>query len=180
VTLAETTLVVATFSVPPPVVAQYYHLDVLGSVRAVTDASGALVRRHDYLVFGEDVASEEPQGLPPLAKQQRFTGKERDAETYLDYFGARYYRNVWGRFTTVDPGHVGGNIFDPQSWNGYAYAGNNPLRFIDPTGTEYILALDGYEPVELSNNEFMRLQQNPGAGFRFNGVFIQNCGTATG
>jgi RHS repeat-associated protein len=155
------------------VVTQYYHLDVLGSVRAVTDASGALVRRHDYLAFGEDVASDEPQALPALAKQQRFTGKERDFETYLDYFGARYYRNVWGRFTTVDPDHVGGNIFDPQSWNAYAYARNNPLRFIDPFGTDYILALDDYDPVRLSNNEFIRLQMNPGAGYRFNGVFIQ-------
>ena len=80
-TLAQSMLVVATFSVPPPVVTQYYHLDVLGSVRAVTDAQGALVRRHDYAVFGEDLAEHEVQTLPALAKQQRFAGKERDFET---------------------------------------------------------------------------------------------------
>ena len=75
----------------------------------------------------------------PPAQTRLFTGKERDAETGLDYFGARYYRQDLGRFTTVDPHHVGGNILDPQSWNAYAYARNNPLRYIDPDGLSYIL-----------------------------------------
>ena len=61
--------------------------------------------------------------------------KERDNESGLDYFGTRYYASGNGRFTTVDPGHVGGDILNPQSWNGYAYALNNPLRFVDPLGT---------------------------------------------
>ncbi|MBY0493555.1 MAG: RHS repeat-associated core domain-containing protein [Cyanobacteria bacterium] len=54
----------------------------------------------------------------------------------MDYFGARYYRPESGRFTSVDPGHVGGDILNPQSWNGYAYALNNPFRFVDPFGME--------------------------------------------
>jgi RHS repeat-associated protein len=111
-------------------VVEYYHLDALGSVRAVTNQSGAVVRTHDYRPFGE--------GENPAAGSEptRFTGKERDAESGLDYFGARYYASRSGRFTTVDPGHVGGTIFNPQSWNGYAYALNNPLRFVDPLGME--------------------------------------------
>lgn len=60
VTLAQSTLVVATFTLPPPTVTQYYHLDVIGSVRAVTDETGALIRRYDDAVFGEDLAGEEP------------------------------------------------------------------------------------------------------------------------
>lgn len=94
----------------------------------ITNAAGAVVRRHDYFAFGEDI--EGPTGDP-----RRFTGKERDAETELHYFGARYYRSVWGRFTSVDPlMDQRDAIVDPQRFNRYAYARNGPLRFIDPDG----------------------------------------------
>ena len=78
-------------------VVEYYHTDAIGNVRAITDASGNVIERHDYQPYGEEWL---PQGgTQPL----RFTGKERDAETGLDYFGARYYGSKIGRFTTVDP-----------------------------------------------------------------------------
>jgi RHS repeat-associated protein len=64
-----------------------------------------------------------------------FTGKERDGETGLDFFGARYYGSALGRFTSPDPiGIIKQKLFDPQQWNAYGYARNNPLRFMDPTG----------------------------------------------
>ena len=63
----------------------------------------------------------------------RFTGKERDAESGLDYFGARYYGSTMGRMMSPDPGNVGTNPANQQSWNMYSYVNNNPLRFIDPT-----------------------------------------------
>jgi RHS repeat-associated protein len=64
-----------------------------------------------------------------------FTGKERDAETDLDYFGARYMRAGVGRFTTIDPAMtIEANLVDPQRWNRYAYVRNNPLRWVDPDG----------------------------------------------
>ena len=107
---------------------EYYHVDALGSVRAVTNASGGVVRRHDYAPFGEDLAT--VLGVD----QRRFVGKERDAETGLDYSMARFYAAKWGRFTTADPSHVGGNLLDPQSWNAYGYGRNNALRFTDPLG----------------------------------------------
>jgi RHS repeat-associated protein len=65
----------------------------------------------------------------------RFAGKELDPESALMNFEARYYRNTWGRFTQVDPVQAEGALAAPQSWNRYTYAGNNPLRFIDPFGT---------------------------------------------
>ena len=67
----------------------------------------------------------------------RFTGKERDAETGLDFFLARYYSGAQGRFTSPDPFLASGRPEDPQSWNRYAYARNNPLAYIDPTGMDY-------------------------------------------
>jgi RHS repeat-associated protein len=105
----------------------YYHVDAQGSVRAISDDSGAIVIRHDYYTFGEDA---QPLTGDPL----RYAGKELDPETAQEYFGARYYRNVWGRFGTVDPIYSSAAVTDPQQWNRYAYARNNPLKFSDPLG----------------------------------------------
>src|SRR5258708_2551763 len=63
-----------------------------------------------------------------------FTGKERDAETGLDYFGARYMSGAQGRFMSPDDFFKDSHVGDPQSWNKYAYVRNNPMRHVDPTG----------------------------------------------
>jgi RHS repeat-associated protein len=62
-----------------------------------------------------------------------FTGKQRDTETNNDYFGVRYFGSNMGRFLTPDL-HAP-SLTNPQSWNKYAYAFNNPLRLIDPNGS---------------------------------------------
>jgi RHS repeat-associated protein len=73
--------------------------------------------------------------LRPTRIGSRSSGKERDAETGLDYFGARYYSGAEGRFISPDPiGIMKQKLRDPQQWNMYTYARNNPLRFKDPTG----------------------------------------------
>jgi RHS repeat-associated protein len=89
-------------------------------------------------------------------REPRYTGKERDAESGLDYFGARYYGSSMGRFMSPDPG---GLLFqkpeDPQSWNLYAYARNNPLSNVDPTGLDCVYANDagnGVESIDHSSN----------------------------
>jgi RHS repeat-associated protein len=65
----------------------------------------------------------------------KFTGKERDPESSLDFFGARYMSSAMGRFTGVDPVKITpGRLRDPQRLNLYSYVRNNPLRFIDPDG----------------------------------------------
>jgi RHS repeat-associated protein len=66
----------------------------------------------------------------------RSSGKERDAETGLDYFGARYYSGAQGRFITPDPLMASAKISNPQTWNRYIYALNNPLLFVDPDGLD--------------------------------------------
>src|SRR5487761_2373071 len=66
--------------------------------------------------------------------RSRYAGKERDTESGLDYFGARYYASNMGRMMSPDPGNVGVKIENPQSWNMYSYGLNNPLSFTDPTG----------------------------------------------
>jgi RHS repeat-associated protein len=68
--------------------------------------------------------------------ESRSSGKERDAETGLDFFLARYYSGAQGRFLSVDPENAGAKLKNPQSWNAYAYALNNPLRYVDPDGLD--------------------------------------------
>jgi RHS repeat-associated protein len=76
----------------------------------------------------------------------QFTSKERDAETGLDYFGARHFSAPQGRFTSPDPIIVTPvRMGDPQRFNLYVYGRNNPLRFIDLDGRDVYLANDTEE-----------------------------------
>jgi RHS repeat-associated protein len=68
------------------------------------------------------------------ANLQKFTGKERDAESGLDYFGARYYGSALGRWASPDPSNLGVDFYLPQTWNRYNYAVNNPLSIADRNG----------------------------------------------
>lgn len=79
----------------------------------------------------------------------RFTGKERDAESGNDYFGARYYGSNMGRFMSPDPsGLFFANPMNPQSLNLYSYAQNNPLINIDPTGLDCVYFNDAGDAAE--------------------------------
>jgi RHS repeat-associated protein len=113
-------------------------VDALGSTRAVTDETGAAKELHDYLPFGAEIRQGGSRSTALYIAgtvKQRFTGKERDTETGLDWFEARYFSAAQGRFTSPDSTAYS-KLINPQSWNLYAYAFNNPLRNIDPTGHE--------------------------------------------
>jgi RHS repeat-associated protein len=68
------------------------------------------------------------------AKFGQFIGKERDSESGLDYFGARYYGSALGRCTSRDEALADQQPENPQSWNLYGYVRNNPLRLVDDNG----------------------------------------------
>ncbi len=72
------------------------------------------------------------------ANRADFTGKERDVETGLDFFLARYYGSPQGRFTSPDEPLGDQYQSDPQSWNLFGYVRNNPLKNIDPSGLDCI------------------------------------------
>lgn len=105
----------------------YYHGDHLGSARLMSGYNGYPVWQATYLPFGQE---HNPQ---ITVNRYKFTSKERDSETGLDYFGARYLGSTLGRFTSPDSTSYSSLRF-PQSWNLYAYTLNNPLSFIDPDG----------------------------------------------
>jgi RHS repeat-associated protein len=103
--------------------------DHLGSTRLDTlypySGPSSVYDNMDYLPFGEQIAG-------GSATTHKFTGKERDSESGLDNFGARFDATSLGRFVSPDP--AGGMRLVPQSLNLYAYVLNNPMRFIDPLG----------------------------------------------
>ncbi|MGH9966710.1 MAG: RHS repeat-associated core domain-containing protein [Pyrinomonadaceae bacterium] len=115
--------------------------DQLGTPRMVFDQTGSLAttKRHDYLPFGEELFAgvggrSIAVGYTGDAIRQKFTSYERDSETGLDFAQARYYANTQGRFTGADPLMASASASNPQSWNRYAYVGNDPLNATDPSG----------------------------------------------
>ena len=161
-------------------VVEYYHLDAVGNVRAVTNQAGQVTERHDYLPFGEECVTGSCAGNVTLPGDQpkRFTGKERDEETGLDYFGARYYGSKPGRFTSPDPishpaqsrAGLGAYLSEPQRWNRYAYATNNPLRYVDPNGLEKFLVVYVQQPRPGSSDSWAMSGGSVDVGHTFIGL----------
>jgi RHS repeat-associated protein len=129
----------------------YLTTDYLGSTRVVSNSvenQPNVVARHDYLPFGGEIGNIGGRsGMGYVAAddtRQRFTSKERDSESGLDYFGARYYGSAAGRFCSHDP-HGPWSMFEdekalflrvPQNWNRYIYVTDNPGKYTDPDGLE--------------------------------------------
>ena len=113
---------------------QFLLSDHLGSTRVRLDENGEVLQRMDYEPFGTEVQRTASGYTGSGEVKQKFTGKERDAETGFDYFGARYMSAALGRFTTPDPLLNSGRPWDPRSWNRYSYTLSSPMIFVDPDG----------------------------------------------
>jgi len=113
----------------------FYFSDHLGTHAVVMNAAGTQCEQDaDYYPYG---GVQNDYCTTPVAQNYKFTGKERDSESGLDNFGARYDAGSLGRFMTPDP--LGGHQEDPQTLNKYAYVRNNPLNLTDPTGLDLYL-----------------------------------------
>jgi RHS repeat-associated protein len=114
---------------------KYHATDHLGSVRVTWSSLG--VERRKYWPWGDDA-------LTPTTGRMAFAGMELDLEAtrprYYDH--ARSLETGNGRF--LSPDLLGGKITDPQSWNRYTYARNNPLRYVDPNGEDIVDAARGF------------------------------------
>lgn len=121
---------IARMDVPTPLTVKYYFSDNLGSASVITDANGTMppLEESDYYPYGGEIVVTNGD-----SNNYKFTSKERDIESGLDNFGARYNASTMGRFTSPDNGSAqdSGN---PQSWNLYSYVMNQPTIFTDPDG----------------------------------------------
>ena len=104
----------------------YYAKDHLGNIRQTWDKNGNIAAAQDYYSYGEILRS---YNASSGFENYKFTSKERDAESNLDYFGARYYESLTGRWMQVDP--MARKIPEISP---YAYSFNNPLKYYDPDG----------------------------------------------
>lgn len=152
--------------------------DILGTPRMFVDWWGDLngsagIQRHDYLPFGEELLAgigvrTTGRGYPAATVSGKgFTGQYHDNETALDYFGARYYNNIAGRFISVDPLDASGRIGGPQTWNRYSYVSNMPLAYVDPSGMQQeIVYRPDKEEIEKKRREKKKRKQGvPGLLF---------------
>lgn len=106
----------------------FLHNDFAGNTIAATDGTGAILWKESYRPFGDRINRDPAAG----ANRQWFGEKAEDAETGLSYFGARYYDSVTGRFVSPDP--RGFEAANSHTFNRFAYANNNPYRYVDPDG----------------------------------------------
>lgn len=104
----------------------YYHADHLGSVRSVTDGSGAEANRYRYDPYGRVV-----ERVEAVENPYWFTGREEAREVGLYYYRARWYEARSGRFVSEDPW-----LTDASDWNFYAYVKNTPMLHRDPFGLD--------------------------------------------
>jgi RHS repeat-associated protein len=115
----------------------YYHDDHLGTSRLMTGYEGWPLWQGTFLPYGQE-------WNPQLTTNHyKFTGKERDAESGLDFFGARFYSSGMGRWMSPDwadkPEPVPyADLSDPQSLNLYGYVRNNPMSHADVDGHKQV------------------------------------------
>jgi RHS repeat-associated protein len=152
----------------------YYHGDHLGSAQLVTDPEGKIYEQLEYTPYGELWVEHLETVIE--ATPFRFTGKERDGETGLYYFGARYLNPQTSMWLSADPA-MGeyipqapindeakkqnqnlpgmGGVFNYVNLHAYHYAGNNPVKLVDPDGRDdeiYDLSGNHIRTVESDTN----------------------------
>jgi RHS repeat-associated protein len=114
---------------------RYFHTDHLGSIAVITNETGAVVERLSCDAWGVrryPDGTPDPSGSIASSSSRGFTGHEHLAEVGLIHMNGRVYDPLLARFGTPDP--TTEDPFSTQGWNRYAYVGNSPLNFTDPSG----------------------------------------------
>lgn len=106
----------------------------LGSVSIEMDENAELISFEEYHPYGTTALRVVRSASEGSLKRYRYTGKERDEETGLNYHGARYYAGWLGRWTAADPIGVRGGL------NLYTYSSNQPISLLDPSGNAPVIS----------------------------------------
>ena len=128
-------LLLLASALAPAQTVTYFHNDPSSTPMLAIDAAGNVVWKENYRPYGSRLNNPGAEASNKLG----FAGKPYDPGTGLSYMGARYYNPLLGRFMGADPAAV-----SPENLNGinrYAYANNNPYRYVDP---------DGHSPVDVA------------------------------
>lgn len=113
----------------------YYHNDALGSPVAATNQLGQVIWRETYKPHGQRTTN----ATASANNKVWFTGKQEEAALGINYFGARWYHPEIGRFLVIDPAGVAPDNI--HSFNRYAYANNNPYKYVDQDGRNPLLLI---------------------------------------
>lgn len=119
---------------------QYHFSDAQGSPRAITSNTGAIVSRHDYAPFGEEIGDSIGMRTPGQGygagdnARQKYAGMETDDTTGMAHTLWRQYDSRSGRWTAPDPYGGSMSVASPQSFNRYSYVDNDPINLTDPKG----------------------------------------------
>jgi RHS repeat-associated protein len=116
----------------------FYGYDGHGSVRILTDATGAVTDRYDYDAFGNIISQ-----AGTTSNVYLYSGEQNDSNLGLYYLRARYLSQSTGRFWTMD--NVEGDADAPISLHKYMYVGNEPVLRLDPGGNQFDVASIGLE-----------------------------------
>jgi RHS repeat-associated protein len=136
----------------------FYLNDWLGTRRVQTDYEGVVEQSCWSLPYGDT------ESCPPSPTEHLFTGKERDTESGLDNFGARYFGSTMGRFMSPDydtePDTVPYAEFEnPQTLNLYAYGRNSPMVYNDPDGHDVSVCDNSGKCNTVSNDAYTAAQK---------------------
>ncbi len=129
----------------------FIHTDVLGSPVAVTDQNGNIVSREHVTPYGDSLGKRSADDTTPVGSSEHgigYTGHVKDKDLGLTYMQARYYDPTIGRFMGTDP--VGFSATNPELFNRYAYANNNPYKYVDPDGELAIFGMIAVTAIALS------------------------------
>lgn len=144
--------------------------DHLGSQTIITDQQGEIVETNDYDDYGNVIHSQSS-----INNSYKFTGKELDTETDLQYFGQRYYDSNISQFVSIDPLLINAPykfLADPQQLNSYSYGRNNPVVLVDKTGEK----VSEFQPYYSSSGFY-----DKGSQFgQYRGITIMSAGEDTG